>query len=234
MKEGSMIKKRPVRVALLACACVASLGLVAGVSPAAAKKKVKTRTVTQTATFNQCVSVASPISGVNSAANPNPNNPQLGVGNLPVTIPPYRGLPQDGAVTGISQVGVRISHTFNSDLGVLLVAPGARAVPLALDRGGNGDGYGTGATSCGGSLVQFSDAFGTPIGTLADTDVNPILGQFKPEQPLAALNGSQARGNWQLLVTDGAGGDDGSLNAFSLTFTYTYLTEVKVKVKKKK
>jgi subtilisin-like proprotein convertase family protein len=229
-----MIKKRSARVALLACAGIASLGLVAGVSTAAAKTKVKKRTVTQTATFNQCVSVASPISSTNSAANPNPNNPQVGVGNIPVTIPPYRGLPQDGAITGISQVGVRISHTFNSDLSVLLVAPGAHAVPLSVGRGGNGDGYGTGATSCGGSLVQFSDAFGTPIGTLTDTDVNPILGQFKPERPLAGLNGTQARGNWQVLVTDGASSDDGSLNAVSLTFTYTFLTEVKVKVKKKK
>jgi subtilisin-like proprotein convertase family protein len=228
-----MIRKRSVRTAVLACACVASLGLVAGVSTAAAKK-VKKRTVPVTASVNQCISVASPVSSTNGAANTNPLNPQLGVATIPVTIPPYRGLPQLGTVTSVTGVGVRITHTFNSDLSVLLVAPGARTVPLALSRGGNGDGYGTGTQSCGGSLVRFADTFGTPISTLGDTDVNPITGDFKPEQPLAGLNGGQAGGNWQLLVADGAGGDDGSLNAFQLQFTYTYLTEVKVKPKKKK
>jgi subtilisin-like proprotein convertase family protein len=227
-----MVKKRSARTALLACACVASLGLIAGVSPAAAKSKLKKKTVTKTATFNQCVSVASPISGNNDTTNP--NNPQLGVANLPVTIPPYRGLPQNGAITGIAGVGVRISHTFDGDLSVLLVAPGARTVPLSLSRGVSGEGFGAGATGCGGSLVQFADAFGTPIATPGNTGDDPVVGSFKPEQPLGALAGGQAGGNWQLLVADGAGGDDGSLNAFSLNVTYTYKALVKVKKKKKK
>jgi subtilisin-like proprotein convertase family protein len=227
------MRKHSARTAVLAFACVASLGLIAGVAPAAAKK-VKKRTVIQTATVNQCVNVGSPISSVNGPTATNPNNPQVGTANIPVTIPAYRGLPQFGTVTGVTLAGVRISHTFNADLNVLLVAPGARTVPLSMSRGGSGDGYGTGPASCAGSLVRFADTFGTPIASLAATDVNPITGDFKPERPLAGLNGGQAGGNWQFLVTDGASGDDGSLDAVQLTFTYTYLTEVKVKPKKKK
>src|SRR5262249_36015950 len=141
---------------------------------------------------------------------------------------------QDGTITGVSLVGTRITHTFDGDLSVLLVSPGARTVNLALSRGGSGDGYGTGATNCGGSLVQFADTFATPISTPGNTPPAPITGNFKPEQPLSSLNGGQARGTWQLLVTDGGNQDDGVLNAALLNFTYTYLTEVKVKPKKKK
>jgi subtilisin-like proprotein convertase family protein len=224
-----MITKRSARAALLACACVASLGLIAGVAPAAAKKKVKKRTVTRTATLNQCVSVASPIN-----SNDAPGGSTSGVANIPVTIPNYKGLPQDGAITAVTSAGVRITHTFDEDLALVLVSPGAHTVPLALSRGENGDGYGSGATNCGGSLVQFADAFGAPISTPGNTGDNPVEGSFKPELPLGSLTGTQARGNWQLIVTDGAGGDDGSLDAFSLNVTYTYKALVKVKKKKKK
>jgi subtilisin-like proprotein convertase family protein len=225
-----MKRKRYARTALLACACIASLGLIAGVSPAAAKK-VKKRTVTRTATVNQCVSVASPI-----LSNDAPGGSTMGVANIPVTIPSFKGAPQDGAVTTVTSAGVRITHTFDEDLGVVLVSPGAHTVPLALSRGDTGDGYGSGATNCSGSLVQFSDAFGTPISTPGNTPPadTPITGSFRPESPLGALAGTQARGNWQLIVTDGAGGDNGSLNAFSLNVTYNYLAQVKVKKKKKK
>jgi hypothetical protein len=228
-----MIRIHSARTAILACAGVASLGLIAGVAPAAAKTKVKKRTVTRTATVNTCVNPASPVSALNGAASPNPLNPQLGVGNIPVTIPPYRGQPQLGTVTSVSSVGVRITHTFNEDLSVLLVAPGARTVALAQHAGGNGDGYGSGPANCGGSLVRFADAFATSSVSLRNVDTNPIVGDFKPEQPLSALNGGQAGGNWQLLVSDGESGDDGSLDAFSLSVTYNYLAEVKVKKKKK-
>lgn len=223
-----MIRKRSARTALLACASVAALGLVAGVSPAAAKK-AKKRTVTRTATLSQCVSVASPIN-----SNDAPGGSTLGVATIPVVLPKYKGAVQDGAVTAVTSAGVRITHTFDEDLGVVLVAPGAHAVPLSLSRGESGDGYGSGATSCGGSLVQFGDAFATPIGTPGNVPPAPIEGSFKPESPLGALAGSQARGNWQLIVTDGAGGDDGVLNAFSLNLTYTYKALVKVKKKKHK
>jgi subtilisin-like proprotein convertase family protein len=210
------------RVAL-ACGLVASLGLLVGVSPAAAKAKKKT--VTKTATFNQCVSTTSPISDPESA---------LASAVLPVSVPNFKGGVQDGVVTAVTSAGVRLTHTSDGDLVLTLVSPGGKVIPLAIGEGSSGDGYGTGATSCSGSLVHFGDSFTTPISTPGNTGNNPITGSFVPEQPLNQTLGGPARGNWILLVADEAQADIGSLDAFSLNFTYSYKAQVKKKKKGKK
>jgi hypothetical protein len=208
-----MIKKRSARMALLACASVAALGLLVGPATAAAKTKTKT------ATFAQCVNFAVPIpdfvsggSGVFSSAT----------ASVPVTVPKFKGKPQDGVVTAFNNAGVRISHTSDSDFLLYLVSPGGKASVLSAVRGGNGDGYGTGAASCSGSLVGFGDSFATPIGTPGNTGDNPVVGNFKPDQPLSGLAGGPARGNWTLLAADVSSDDTGTINAVSLNFTYQY------------
>jgi subtilisin-like proprotein convertase family protein len=206
---------------VLACAGLASLGLLMGASPAAAKAKKKT--VNKTATFNQCVSSASPIQ--------DPESP-LASAVIPVSVPSFKGALQDGAVTAITSAGTRITHTSDGDLVVTLVSPGGKVIPLAVGEGTSGDGFGSGATSCSGSLAQFGDGFTTPITSPGNTGDNPITGSFKPEQPLNQVLGGPARGNWVLLVADEATVDTGSLDAFSLNITYTYKAQVKKKTKK--
>jgi hypothetical protein len=211
-----MINKRSARIALLACASVASLGLLAGTSPAAAAKK-KAKVVTKTATLNQCVSTAQRL------IEGDPGIPgTIPSVAFPVAVPKFKGKQQDGAVTAVSSVGVRITHTFDEDLTIVLVSPGGRVVPLAQNRGSSGDGYGTGATNCGGSLVLFGDTFGPSIVSPGNTGSGPITGSFKPEQPLSAVVGGPARGNWVVLASDGDGGDEGTLDAVSLNLTYQY------------
>jgi subtilisin-like proprotein convertase family protein len=198
------------------------------VGPATAAAKAKKKTVTKTATFSQCVSTSSPI------LDP-PDSTQNGTtasASLAVAVPKFKGKPQDGVVTSITSAGVRITHTADGDLYLNLVSPGGKVIPLASERGGGGDGYGTGATSCSGSLVLFGDVFPTPIRTPGNTGNDPVVGSFKPEQPLSVVNGGPARGFWTVLVTDAAGADEGSLDAFSLNLTYTYKARVKVKKKK--
>jgi subtilisin-like proprotein convertase family protein len=225
-----MISKRSARIALLACASVASLGLLAGASPAAAAKK-KAKVVTKTAALNQCVSTSQRVA---ENEDPPPVDTTGGVGSVafPVTVPKFRGKPQDGQVTALTSAGVRITHTFDGDLNIVLVSPGGGVVPLAITRGESADGYGSGATNCGGSLVLFGDVFPTSISTVDTTGNTPLTGSFKPERPLSALVGSPARGNWVVLVTDGAGGDTGTLDAVSLNLTYQYKALKKVKKKK--
>jgi subtilisin-like proprotein convertase family protein len=220
---------RSARVALLACAGVASLGLLVGPATASAKK-VKKRTVTRTATFNQCVSLATPIP--DRGANTTTPGVAYASAVLPVTVPNFKGAAQDGVVTAFTTAGVRITHTFDADLDLFLVSPGGKVVDLANNRGLDGDGYGTGATSCAGSLVLFGDTFGTSIVTPGNTGQNPITGSFKPEQPLSTFQGGPARGNWVLIAVDTANADTGTLNAFSLNFTYNFLAQVKAKKKK--
>jgi subtilisin-like proprotein convertase family protein len=211
-----MIRKRSARGALLACAGVAALGMVAGASPAAAKTKTKT------ATFSQCVSGAAPI--VDRLAN------SLSV-NVPV---PKNGKKvQSGTVTGFQSAAVRITHTYTGDLDLVLVSPGGVAVPLVVERGGSSEGYGSGAPDCTGGLVAFSDAFSLPASEIENNNTdNPVTGQYKPELPLSAFVGGPARGLWTLAVHDAEDADTGSINALSLQFTYSYKAPAKKKKKK--
>jgi subtilisin-like proprotein convertase family protein len=211
-----MIKKRSARMAGLALASVASLWLLAGASPAAAKTKTKT------ATFSQCLSVAQPIL-----------DHQTTFTNFNVAVPKNGKKIQGGIVSDVN-AGVRLTHTFNEDLAINLVSPAGTVVALASGRGESSDGYGSGAPSCSGSLVLFDDLFPTPISTTTTTPPpsgTPITGSFKPDQPLASFNTGPARGVWTLLVSDGPTADTGALNAASLTVTYSYKKPVKKKKK---
>jgi subtilisin-like proprotein convertase family protein len=207
------------------------LGLIAlsaaGASPAAAKAKTKA--------YNLCTSaaVAIPDRPPNTAAGNLLPRPSASFA-VPVTVPKIKGKPQDGVVTAFTSAGVRITHTFDADLKLYLVSPGGRAVTLANNRDqspAGGNGYGTGAASCAGSLVNFGDLFPVSIATPGNTgNDQPITGSFRPEQPLGAFVGGPARGFWTLIAQDDVAVDVGSINGLSLNFTYQY----KVKNKKKK
>jgi hypothetical protein len=220
-----MFKKDYARVAL-ACAAVASLGLLVGVSPAAAKAKKKT--VTKTATVTQCANGPAAI----------PDDPDLdadpaGAGALgvPISVPKFKGKSQDGLVTGITSVGVRITHTYDSDLIIALVSPGGKIAELFHGRGTHGEDFGSGP-GCSGTPVLFGDAFPTPINSLTGTNPNPITGSFKPEQPFSTFVGGPARGFWTLVATDKSNGDVGTIDAITMNLTYTYKAQVKKKGKK--
>jgi hypothetical protein len=211
-----MIQKRSAGLALLGWVCVAWLGLMGGASPAAAKIK--------TATFNRCASFAIAIPDLGpSSTSPNP----VASFAMRVGVRRFKGKPQDGVVTAINSIGVRINHTDAGDLAMFLISPGGRAITLASYRdqssNNSGDGYGTGPASCAGSLVQFGDAFGASITTPGNTGQSaPITGSFRPEQPLSTFIGGPARGFWTLIVQDNSNLDVGQINALSLNFTYRY------------
>ena len=220
-----MTRKGVARIALVSSLAIAGLGMAVGVSPAAAKAKKKT--VNKTATFNQCVAVSSPIIDPDDGVGP----ASAAIG---VTVPNFKGGVQDGLVTSVASVGVRIDHTYAGDLQIVLISPGGKVVPLSLGRGSSADGFGTGAGNCGGTLALFGNT-GSPIADAnPDGNDDPLVGPFTPEQPLAALAGGPARGAWVLLVTDKSSSDEGTLEALSLNFTYSYKAQVKVKKKKKK
>jgi subtilisin-like proprotein convertase family protein len=204
-----MTNKRPARIALLACASVASLGLPAGASPAAAKTK------TVTSTFSQCQNVAVALADHSS---------QQVAFSVPAT--PKKAKPRGGTVTGVSLAGVRITHTFDEDIVIYLVSPSGRAIPLTVGAGGSGNDYGSGAANCTGTLTTFSDT----ATTLTSAGTAPFAGSFKPVAPLSSLVGGTASGVWTMLFADSADPDVGVIHAASLSFTYQY----KVPVKKKK
>jgi hypothetical protein len=223
-----MTKRRWRTLVLLACIGCASLAV-----PADAGAKIKK------ATIDQCVSTAvaipdgppPPFTALNPAAS----------FAVAVKVPKFKGKRQNGTITAFHSAGVRISHTDVSDLALFLVSPGGRAVALATYRdestneddegrpAPSGDGYGSGAPSCSGSLVRFGDSFPTSIAAPGNRALDaPITGSFSAEQPLSAFVGGPARGFWTLIVQDIVSQDVGQIDALSLNFTYRF------KAKKKK
>jgi hypothetical protein len=188
-----------------------ALAVMLAPSPAAAKVK----------TSHRCVSVAAGFLI---------DRGTIGL-DMPILDVPKNGKKrQSGVVTSVT-AGVRISHTHDSDVHIALVNPAGRAIALSVGRGGAGAGYGSGPANCTGSLVGFGDAFTTPISTPGNIGNAPILGSFRPEQPLSTFTGGPARGTWAFVVSDRAVGDTGAVDAYELTVTYTYKQAAKKKKK---
>jgi subtilisin-like proprotein convertase family protein len=100
-------------------------------------------------------------------------------------------------------VSVTLTHTFDSDLAIVLVSPSGTRVALATYRGGGGDNY-TGTV--------FDDAAANPI----SAGSAPFTSPFRPESPLSVLRSEPIGGTWKLEVSDDAGADSGSLSSWSL------------------
>ena len=113
-----------------------------------------------------------------------------------------------GSTVSKLTVTVDISHTFDSDLVIQLVSPGGITVTLSNRNGDLGQGFVT---------TTFDDAASTPIAN----GIPPYNGSFKPDQPLAVLNGQSINGTWKLFVADVALNDTGTLRAWSLSVAPT-------------
>ncbi len=104
-------------------------------------------------------------------------------------------------------VTVNITHTYDGDLSLSLIAPNATVIPLATRRGTSGDNF---------TATTFDDDATTPIAS----GVAPFTGSFKPESPLSVLAGAVSYGNWQLKAVDSAGADVGTIVDWSLSLSF--------------
>jgi subtilisin-like proprotein convertase family protein len=109
----------------------------------------------------------------------------------------------DDFVVNDVNVTININHTWDADLEIKLVGPNATEVILASAVGGQDDDF---------INTTFDDDADTPI---ADGSA-PFTGSFQPTGSLANFNGSQSAGDWSLVITDNANGDEGTLNNWSL------------------
>jgi hypothetical protein len=121
-------------------------------------------------------------------------------------------------------VGVRIVHPRDSDLTISIVSPHGTTIPLSAGRGGDGANFGTGAKGCSGELTWFeSDGLDS-----ITTSTAPFAGEYRPEKPLAALNGQEARGRWTLRVDDRAAGSAGMLLCWQLELSRNVLSHIRL------
>jgi len=103
-------------------------------------------------------------------------------------------------------VRINITHTFDSDLRISLIAPDNTEILLVNRRGADGDNF-TATLLDDEALVAIS------AGTA------PFAGSYRPDAPLAGFDGKSAAGLWTLRIVDTTANNVGTLNSWSLEFT---------------
>src|SRR5262249_28222100 len=99
-------------------------------------------------------------------------------------------------------VTVNITHHSDGDLWFYLLAPFGGYAFLSAFNGAGADFLDT----------TFDDEAAGPL----SAGTSPFAGSFQPDSPLAAFDGMNARGRWQLWVGN-YGTQVGSLNSWSIT-----------------
>ncbi|MFB3851832.1 MAG: proprotein convertase P-domain-containing protein, partial [Acidobacteriota bacterium] len=134
------------------------------------------------------------------AAVPVPDNNSTGV-DVPIDVS------DSGTITDVN-VTINITHTWDADLDIYLVHPDGTVVELSTDNGSSGDNY---------TNTTFDDSAPTPI----TSGSAPFTGTYRPEGSLAALNGKDLNGVWNLRVKDDTSGDTGTVQNYSLQISYS-------------
>ncbi|MHC4740403.1 MAG: proprotein convertase P-domain-containing protein [Planctomycetota bacterium] len=128
--------------------------------------------------------------------------------DVPVTIPDpgtaisTMRVAHYGEITDFN-VRLDISHTYDSDLDVFLIAPDGTRIELFTDVGGSGNDY-SNTTLDDEALAAITDGSA------------PFAGAYRPEGNLSTLDGKTVNGTWTLEVTDDEEWASGTLNSWSL------------------
>ncbi len=119
----------------------------------------------------------------------------------------------DGALGKVT-VSLHITHTYDSDLQLELVAPDGTVCRLASNVGSNGRNFGVACTPESNRTI-FDDSATNAI----SAGRAPFVGSFQPEQALATFSGkygTNVNGIWYLRVVDDQALDFGTLQCWSL------------------
>jgi subtilisin-like proprotein convertase family protein len=112
----------------------------------------------------------------------------------------------DTNVFGLESVCVNLTHTYDSDLQIEIVAPDGTTEMLSNQNGGGNDDY---TNTC------FDYSGTTPI----TQGTAPFTGSFTPQGEMGRVNnGQNGNGTWILRVIDVAAQDFGNLISWSITF----------------
>ncbi len=107
---------------------------------------------------------------------------------------------------GLIGVCINITHTWDSDLNIDLIAPDGTDIMLLSYVGGSDDNF---TNTCFSQSASTSIVSGTA----------PFTGTFKPMNTLGnANNGQNGNGTWKLRITDTYPADAGNLLSWNITF----------------
>jgi subtilisin-like proprotein convertase family protein len=113
---------------------------------------------------------------------------------------------QLNASLGVVQVCLKITHTYDSDLNVFLIAPDGTTINLFSGIGGGNDNF---TNTCLNQSASISINSGSA----------PFTGSFNPQESLGDCNNNQnGNGVWTLRIVDAAAQDEGYLVDWSITF----------------
>ena len=118
-----------------------------------------------------------------------------------------------GAVGKVT-VSLYLSHAYDGNLVMDLLAPDGTANNLVNRRGSSSDHFGTNCVPDSHRTI-FDDSAATAIAT----GVAPFVGTFRPEVPFAVhsgKSGAAVNGAWRLRVRDAAASNTGTLQCWSL------------------
>jgi subtilisin-like proprotein convertase family protein len=119
---------------------------------------------------------------------------------------------------GLETVCINLTHTWDSDLNIYIIAPDGTSAALTMGQGGSDDNY---TNTCFNENATQSITAGSA----------PFTGTFRPMGEIGRVNnGQNGNGVWKLRVIDTYPADAGNLISFSITFgnspaTYTPFTD---------
>lgn len=146
-----------------------------------------------------------PTSGRQAFANTPGSYPVLDrqTTDVPINVPTSFA----GQTIADIDVIVNITHTYDRDLRLSLLAPNGKQVTLANRRGGSGDNF---------SSTVFDDEAAVSVANGSA----PFAGSYRPEQQLSTFDGLAAGGEWQLRVSDSTTGDTGMVRSVTLSIEF--------------
>lgn len=128
------------------------------------------------------------------------------VSNPVESIVTVSGVPENHEIS-LLKVKLSITHTYVADLDIYLVDPGGNEVELTTDNGSGGNNF---------TNTVFVQSAASSITSVTSANA-PFTGDYRPEGNLESLYQNSANGSWTLRITDDAGGDEGTLDAWTLT-----------------
>jgi subtilisin-like proprotein convertase family protein len=180
-----------------------------------AKKKFRTKTVTET--FSNTGNIAIPGAGTEGNASPFPSPIEVG------------GFKQ-GQILDVNVTLNNVSHAEIGNVGVMVVAPNGKGAILMNDAG-SGPVANINLTFDDEATAKIPDDGAVTSGSFL-ASVYEASNSTAPYLALSAFDASNPNGTWQLFVFDDSNNDTGSI-AGGWTLTIEAKEKVKVKNKKK-
>ena len=121
----------------------------------------------------------------------------LTVSGLPTTI---------DSTFGFIKVSLNITHTYDADLDIWLIAPDSTYVELSTGNGGSGNNY-------------FNTNFYDTVPNFIENGNAPFAGSYRPQGLLNDVNNTQnPNGVWRIYIRDTHPTNTGGLFSWSITF----------------